>query len=529
MDFDSDAGSETTFGGFVTLPFDIGNLFSFKNPFAGWKEGLGIGKGPRPLRERMTDRVVRDIDIVHRTGIAKDTERVADMIFVDNSNTSGLEDGTLSHPYSSLASAFSDPRYGTGMRIYVKEGTGDATGYTGNFVLAPNTWLWGSGTSGGYNGITTTAGNPIIDGGGSGNVVTLSDNNMVMGVTIQNGYRGIYGHDVTNATIINNAIKDNAQEGIFLDLGGSTQGVYIIDSNITTNNSGMAGICLLAGGNAVVRTEITNNVASYNVFDIFTDSIPDIYFDFPFMGPGYLANAAYGVALGFVDNSIANIVVSGNSFEHNSGGGGVTVRATDNARVEKCDILLNSLKYMVGLGIDIRSALNSSMVARVSNNSVDNNVHSNGAMTGGADAVFVFHELPSQFNLSMDHNYLAHNVTGLDLFASQAGFTGSFFDNVFFDNFWGVKIGHWFLGVGSPTIIDFGGGLMNSPGNNSFNDVQDLLPVVKKFTYYPIFAFPGALGTISAQSNWWGASPPNPLFIEGDVDYSSWLTSDPNQ
>lgn len=104
---------------------------------------------------------------------------------------------------------------------------------------------------------------PIIDGGGSGVVVSITANNVTFkGFTVQNSGStpitdgGIMLSGVTGCTIEGNTISDNPGFGLALQLSdGNT-----IKSNIVNNNS-IAGIALMGSKN---NTIISNEVKSNN-------------------------------------------------------------------------------------------------------------------------------------------------------------------------------------------------------------------------------------------------------------------------
>ena len=79
--------------GFVTIPLDTMNVFKIKNPFTEFGRYFSYKKGIRSLRERMVDRIVRDIDVTAKNTPAVES-KTHDLTYVDNSNGTGIEDGT---------------------------------------------------------------------------------------------------------------------------------------------------------------------------------------------------------------------------------------------------------------------------------------------------------------------------------------------------------------------------------------------------------------------------------------------------
>ena len=273
-------------GGYVSLPFSIGDFLNGKNPFKGWKEIFAFGKGTRPVRERMTDMVVRDIDVVLQDSSATGTSKEHDLTYVDNSNA-GAEDGSKDNPYNTVQEGV-DNSIGDNW-VYVQEGTSD---YTENVILADGTTLWGSRYNGGFKGITSDSG-PTINRNGS--TVTMASNSTLMGFTVEGGTTdGVHAEDKTNFTIMeNNITADNygiqvraAQNvtcsnitisgntisnitgfgpvGLYVYNGAGTVSNLNIARNTITNGSGFGatGLQIYNDGGAMPDCNITGNTIS---------------------------------------------------------------------------------------------------------------------------------------------------------------------------------------------------------------------------------------------------------------------------
>ncbi len=265
-------------GGYISIPFNIGNIFQGKNPFEGWQESVGLFKGSRKLRKRMTDIVIRDIDVVSLEATSTQESKVANMIYADNSNDNDSnENGSLNHPYNTLQEGVDNLTEGTW--LYLFKGDGTAIGYTGNYTLPDNTTLWGEGYEA-YPGLGG-GGYPLIDGTGfGGDVITLGNYNTVMGFEIQNAARdGIRGGTVTGSVILNNVVHDNDGRGITLIPNGAGNYTAAIRSNTIYSNGGGGvgdayGIMVIAyddtvftvtieGNNSYSHTEGANNAGIY--------------------------------------------------------------------------------------------------------------------------------------------------------------------------------------------------------------------------------------------------------------------------
>ncbi|MFA6141884.1 MAG: DUF1566 domain-containing protein [Candidatus Omnitrophota bacterium] len=259
--------------GIVTVPLDTMNVFKITNPLGYVKDYLVYKKGIRPLRERMVDRVVRDIDVTSQPSTTE--SKVHDLTYVDNSNT-GSSDGTLEHPYTTIQAGV-DGVVGDKW-VYVKEGSGN---YKEAVTLANNVVLWGSGYNGGFSGLTTSGVYPVIDGEATRHYdITLGDGNTVMGLKATGALgAGIYSASANNATISHNIITSNIGTinntvhlgaGILLvpDSGNLTA---TITDNTITDNTGYA-MTLVSVSGTTLTTTLTNNTLTSNYGDGFASN-----------------------------------------------------------------------------------------------------------------------------------------------------------------------------------------------------------------------------------------------------------------
>lgn len=245
--------------GIVSVPLDTMNVFKITNPLEYVKDYLGYKKGIRPLRERMVDRVVRDIDVVIDPNNPTAESTVHNLTYVDNSN-SGTEDGTLEHPYKTISDGVTNV---VGDKwVYVDDGSGN---YNEAVTLTSGVVLWGSGYNGGFSGLVTSGIHPIISGGSSRAYgITLNDNNTVMGVKVTaTTTAGIYGVTPdTTATLSHNIITANTGDGIWLypSSGGLT--ATLTDNTITSNTK--YGVNLYSHGGTMSTTLTGNTIALNN-------------------------------------------------------------------------------------------------------------------------------------------------------------------------------------------------------------------------------------------------------------------------
>ena len=261
---DAVAGSDVFFGCRVSIPFDIGRIAERKNPLHGWGKYMGTRFGGGSLKQRMTDPIVRDLDVVT---LAKNSSRtVHDMIYVDNTNDADtLEDGSFSHPHNTLTEAFSDPRYMEGVWVYVRRGDGTADDYTGSYTLANRSALWGEGYQ--YLGLGGS-GYPIIDGGSAtaATAIALGQDNTVMGLHIQNARYGIAGNTFNTVDIHNNIITGiggplASGAPIKLIPDNATSSTARITNNAFTDTIGN-GIEIIVSHNSSCAVTINDNTIS---------------------------------------------------------------------------------------------------------------------------------------------------------------------------------------------------------------------------------------------------------------------------
>lgn len=257
-------GGDTIVGGFLEVPFALEKLLAGENPFAGTGDLWRFGRGVRPLNERMTDKVVRDRHIVTastRTQAGGSGQPVVNdkMIFVNQDNPAA-GDGSFENPYQTLDQAAADSRFLPGAWIYVF--ASESYYYNTRFTLLNDQVFWGQGYAHPTYGLGGGE-NPVLDGGTSGApVITLADNNEVMGFTVQKGGHGIYGWNILGTSIHDNFVRNNTviNSGIHIenrwlptDIDGKTL-TYRFANNRVIDNTG-SGIYLynVANGSGTLR------------------------------------------------------------------------------------------------------------------------------------------------------------------------------------------------------------------------------------------------------------------------------------
>ncbi len=224
------------------------------------------------------------------------------IIFVDGSNSSGVEDGTLSHPFNSI-----------------QEGINAAV--SGNMVgVAPGFYNERINLKAGVQLVGTDPLTTIIDGGGTGVVVTMNNASLLKGFTVQNG-RGSFGAGIV------------------------TIGQPIITRNIIKNNAQTAG-----GAGAAIFGNVSSPVVTYNLI---TGNTAD--------------NQYLSGAVSFINGS--SPYIAGNVIMNNTGHGAVNITVPSGNRPA---IINNTIINNLGAGLKISVSVDHSAV-HVTNNILSGN------------------------------------------------------------------------------------------------------------------------------------------------------------
>ncbi|MBA7543976.1 hypothetical protein ES705_36321 [subsurface metagenome] len=212
---------------------------------------------------------INNISIASRDAVGNESSAITSIIeydpdiYIDAANISGIEDGTKTHPFNTIAEGID--AVAPGKSVMVAEGT-----YNEQLIINKGVILQGAGKEStlivglGYTGnliileadyVTLTG--FTIDGSGSTSVGIYFDSNSFININnnvIQNNTS--YGIKYTNAspTIENNDIKSNDYSGIDVAAGGAG----IVRNNSINSNQYGVRTCSDAS------TEITHNDISNN-------------------------------------------------------------------------------------------------------------------------------------------------------------------------------------------------------------------------------------------------------------------------
>lgn len=283
-------GSRYSVGLRASLPFDLANLSSGKNPFAGALDGFKPGVRKVPFASRLTEMVVRDLHIrtdasqpeeietdrrqLEKTLVASERKDynvvlASDVTFVDDDNRSGKEDGSWENPYRQINTGV---QQAIGKMVYVRDA---AQQYYENVVLRDGLTLWGSGAPIYGRGNRYLGGvYPVVNGMGSGPAITLASHTTVAGFEIiQSGHPpvnpapggggnervGIFGESVSDVNLLHNYIHGSSVfPGVMLMSFLQPE----LRANISDNRIegvGDDGVMILTAGDDLVDLTLANN------------------------------------------------------------------------------------------------------------------------------------------------------------------------------------------------------------------------------------------------------------------------------
>ena len=515
----------------ITIPF--GGTNTDKGLFAPLKGAFTLDNAAVKLKTRMTDMVIRDIDVITATsGSTTTATEKAGVVFVDNSNTS-VEDGSYDNPYNTIQEGINNATTGD-KTVYVREG--NAT-YTENLTMASNVTLWGSGSSFDYAGITAGT-HPVVDGS-TATVITLADKGTVAGLQIQNGANGIYGLDTEVALIQDNIITANTSNGVYINTNNAatsdldilnntisangvegtitvgvrfyTKNANIADINVTGNTVASTqkqyGVYLKSIDTSDVTININNNNLSNNHLGVSLWAKNNSTVNFNINSNVASNEKRKGIQLAFFNDTIGNGTTKGNVFDSNLASAIAGFTFDDAALTVTCQD--NVISNMGGMGIAFF----------IDSSKVTNIVCDNNTIRGSAGDGLHFDANPNTGGItaSITNNNvsdIAAEGVQIDAGNSSTVTINSFQNNTIVGSRRGVNFGWSATDNGTYIINNF---INNSIYDNVLYDANNMK----------------CLTDINLENNWWGTSSPlasqfNSEEGFGAIDYTPWLTADPN-
>jgi hypothetical protein len=211
-------------------------------------------------------------------------------VYVDAGAKENNADGSKDHPFRTIREALGKANKGTA--IHVANGE-----YHERISLKKGVNLFGEDRD-----------KTIIKGHGDDPVVMMYDNTKITDFTIKNGRDGVRIDGNAEASIINCDIKDNDDDGIYVEQGDMKEDHQVVISGNSIKNNDRAGIF-----SKQRRVVITDNTIQYNG----SDGV-DLSFDkaSSWIGNNFISNNK-GSGMKFkIDGS--NIWMKGNNIRNNS-------------------------------------------------------------------------------------------------------------------------------------------------------------------------------------------------------------------
>lgn len=339
-----------------------------------------------------------------------DTNSYYNVIHVDNSAPGG-GDGTVEHPYNTLAAA--QAASATHDVIYVHRGDGTTNGYNAGIVLKDYQQLLGSGNNFVMRSVEVgnfmlwahdTSGPNISNPGGFG--VTLANDDRVGGMNIDQASIGIYGNGITTTNLEQNSIRNMQVDGIQL---AGFHGVGTLWAN-TIFNSYQDGMHFSGGDGTYIVTG--NNVGSNIRNGIFFEKVNgSALVQSNVLGTNGRGNWAGLHVIQFANTF--NLEARDNYIQSNTEG--IYIDAYNLGTTVNADIHDNpQISYNQGDGIQLAARAGATLNTHIHDNP---NISYNGRPDGigvnrmtGAGAGMRFYVLDSTFNALINNNNLTGNA-----------------------------------------------------------------------------------------------------------------------
>ena len=342
--------------------------------------GLVIGKIVSGLDDYYFDGYMDEVRVIKGDALVPDPNALPNepyldfAAYIDNNPQNNQFDSDTETGYPTIQEAITDAALGETIRVF-------AGNYSENIVIGTPLSLIGEDKE-------TT----IINGGGSGIVVTVAANNVTLsGFTVTNSgddpqaNAGIVLTNVTGCTINNNIVKDNLSAGIGLIAGGNNT----LSDNTVTDNV-VAGIALIASSGNTIQGNTCSNTQIGGSNDAF--------------GLALEYNETYG------GGCTGNIIDTGNTFSNNAQDG-IYLAALCNGNTIDGNTITDNLNN----GIYVES-----QIATGDGSSDNTNIITNNTILRNAAYGIWFHFSNNTTNTS--GNTISENNIGIGLRSSSDNF-----------------------------------------------------------------------------------------------------------
>ncbi len=439
---------------------------SINIPFGGKKKVMRHGSSSCAQAIALSNRLVQPVDRneiipvgktdVLSAAIDPATGKPYFFLFVNNTSHSL---GTFESPYATLIDAQNASSPNTA--IYVFSGDGTSMGMNAGITLQQGQMLLGSGighsfptTLGSVSIPAFTSAMPVITNTAAAPVVTLSSNNVVSGLYIENSNgNGFYGSGITNFTATQNSIvgggaATGSGEAILLnDISGQLNVSNTLISQVNPTSSAGYMVHIVQTG-AQCDANLTNNTmyAQYN---------------------GMASINGINVTLNGT-GSVGTLTIANTSLL-NSSGVGIALQATLNGsgNISEIDLSNSTINYWgSGIELDLLSTgsisnlqmLGASIISSKSNAGLYANLTSSGSIG----------------NLIIENSNIINggsSIYGIELSIAGSGgiqnlsVTGSTLNN----NSYGIYA--YLSGTGGMTTFDVRNSTLNNNGNGVYIDL----------------------------------------------------------
>jgi len=463
-------GVDYLVGARMQVPFNIGNAFSGSNPFEGFIAAFKSTK-PEFKRRLTTDQVMRDPHIQLRRhakqSLSTSEERLfstgvsvlyTDVIFVDDSNGSGVETGTFENPFNTIAEGLTVQE--SGKLVFVFGGN-----YNENINIVKDVMLIGEGYGLG-NGSGFGSGEFAVLQGAIGDITGISGSSPTSIISV-------HGDMGANNVVIKG-----------FDIGYEDMFLAGTDSSRATS-SDFAGLLhnLLVTPEALFEVSMFMNEFAYIASGVLVENVAD----FEFAG-NIVHDSLVGLSILNQDMAQFNNDIHDNLFEGNFGAI-VELSEASNGRTYIHNNVMN--KNLVGISIsdwgsDIGFLTTVAPIPSIVSRSISDNIIVGGfdwdilpvAASTSASGIFGFPECgwvgilgttmgSVNANYNIDNNFISEHMTGLGALVIEnidSTATYNISGNAFVNNIVGTELVSLFGGALNFTITDnvYQGGLLST-------------------------------------------------------------------
>ena len=394
------------------------------------------------LEKRMTNQVIRDLDIVTQSKISSvsSVEKIKSddgndkkIIYVNN-NVATSGNGTIESPYKTLIEAQNNSSaYNI---IYVYRGDGTSSGYNQGIILKDYQKIYGQYIDFKLSDITNNAADSgkifitktdysVISNTGS-STITAAKSNTIAGLDISStGQIGInYNDGQLGVTIQNNYIHGNTS-GINIT-SSNYDATNIIQNNRITNNS-VNGITITSDNSSITTNNISNNTISSNLTTGLYILSNNSSSSFNTVSGNTANSNTQAISIESRNSSSTKNTISGNNLDSNTNS--IYMNSYDSSSALSEITLGNSISSNINKGISINSNDSSNLTAIITNNTIKNNSDDGINLSANATSA------ASTNSLTVNSNAITKNKNGVVYSSNNSAvLSGSLSENTINNN-----------------------------------------------------------------------------------------------